>query len=125
MPIEKKTKTGIGRLWNAFHFSMDGLKATFKHEEAFRQEVLLVLILSPLALWLGQTGIERAVLMATLLLVLMVELLNSAVESVVDRFGKEYHALSKRAKDIASAAVLLSLVNMFICWLLILCPRFC
>jgi len=123
--MEKKTKTGIGRLWNAFHFSIDGLKATFKHEEAFRQEVLLVLVLSPLALWLGQTGIERAVLIATLLIVLVVELLNSAVESVVDRFGQEYHALSKRAKDIASAAVLLSLVNMFVCWLLILCSRFC
>jgi diacylglycerol kinase (ATP) len=123
--MEKKSKTGVARLWDAFHFSIDGLKSAFQHEEAFRQEVLLVLVLSPVALWLGQTGLERAVLVATLLMVLVVELLNSAVESIVDRIGQEYHVLSKRAKDTASAAVLLSLMNMFICWLLVLCSRFC
>lgn len=123
--MEKKTKRGIRRLWDAFHFSIDGLRSAFQHEEAFRQEVLLVLVLSPVALWLGQTGLERAVLIAALFMVLVVELLNSAVESVVDRFGQEYHALSKRAKDIASAAVLLALVNLFVCWLLVLCSRFC
>lgn len=123
--MEKNTKKGIGRLWAAFHYSIDGLKSAFQSEEAFRQEVFLLLILAPIALWLGRTGLERAVLVGVLILVLIVELLNSAVESVVDRIGLEHHVLSKRAKDTASAAVLLSLANGIVCWLLIIYSRFC
>lgn len=122
--MQKKTIKGIRRLWAAFHYSIDGLKSTFQSEEAFRQEVFLLFVLTPIGLWLGQTGLERAVLIGVLILVLVVELLNSAVESVVDRIGLEHHVLCKRAKDTASAAVLLSLVNGIICWLLIICSRF-
>jgi diacylglycerol kinase (ATP) len=103
---------------------MDGFRACFKHEEALRQETYALIFLIPLGLWLGNSGVERALLIGSLLLVPLVELLNSAVEAVVDRFGGEHHKLSGRAKDIASAAVFLSITMAMITWLLVLSPRF-
>lgn len=114
--------TGIKRIINATSYSLIGLKAAFKHEAAFRQELLLTIVLLPLAFYLGQTGVERAIMIGSLFLVLIVELLNSAVESVVDRVGNEHHELSGRAKDIGSAAVFLSLVNVIVVWLVIILP---
>jgi diacylglycerol kinase (ATP) len=115
-----KGKTGLVRLWNALHYSLEGYKAAFRHEDAFRQEVLMAVVLIPLGLYLGKTGVERALLVASVLLVMMVELLNSAVEATVDRISLENHALAKRAKDIGSAAVLTSLTTLAAVWGLIL-----
>ena len=115
----KTGTTGLRRIFNAAGYSLQGLKAAFKHEAAFRQELLLVIILLPLAVYLGQDGLERAVMIGSLFLVLIVELLNSAVESVVDRVGDEHHELSGRAKDIGSAAVFLSLLNVVVVWLVV------
>ncbi|MGD8913237.1 MAG: diacylglycerol kinase [Candidatus Thiodiazotropha sp.] len=122
--IEKQQQNvGIRRLVNALGWSMKGLRATFKHEEAFRQEVYLLIVLAPLGFWLGNDGVERALLVAPLLIVLIVELLNSAVESVVDRISDEQHKLSGRAKDQGSAAVLISLFLVALCWGLVLIDR--
>jgi diacylglycerol kinase (ATP) len=115
-----KGKTGLRRLLNATRYSLEGFAAAARHEDAFRQELLLVVALAPLALWLGDNGLERAALVAVLLLVLIVELLNSAIEAAVDRISFENHRLAKRAKDIGSAAVMLSLVNAGVVWLLII-----
>ena len=115
-----KGKTGLKRLFNAFGYSLDGFKAAYKHEDAFRQEVLLAIILIPLAFYFGNSHIEKAVMIASVLLVLIVELLNSAIEAVVDRVSIERHELAKRAKDIGSAAVFISLVTLAIVWGLIL-----
>lgn len=104
------------RLWNAFFYSCHGLSAAWRHEAAFRQEVLLAAVTLPLAYWLGSNGVERALLAGSILLILIVELLNSAVEAVVDRISVEHHDLSKRAKDIGSAAVLLALANALVVW---------
>ncbi len=114
---------GVRRLVNAFGYSMAGLLACFRHEEAFRQELLALLLLIPLGLWLGQDGVERALLVGSLLLVPLAELLNSAIEAVVDRFGGEIHELSGRAKDIGSAAVLLSILLALVVWGLVLSGR--
>ncbi|PPD35644.1 MAG: diacylglycerol kinase [Methylomonas sp.] len=111
---------GFKRLVNACFFSIAGFKATWEHEEAFRQEVMLFLVSTPLAIWLGETAIEKLLLIGSVILVLLVELLNSAVEAVVDRVGFEHHELSGRAKDIGSAAVMLSLIWAAITWALIL-----
>ena len=111
-----KGKTGLKRLFNAFFYSLDGFRAAFKHEDAFRQEALLALVAVPLALWLGKTGVERALMIASVLLVLIVELLNSAIEAAVDRISLEHHHLIKRAKDMGSAAVLVSLINAAVVW---------
>ncbi len=111
---------GLKRLINACYFSVAGFKATWIHEEAFRQEVILFLVGTPLAIWLGQTPIEKLLMIGSLVLVLLVELLNSAVEAVVDRVGLEHHELSGRAKDIGSAAVMLSLAWAAVTWALIL-----
>ncbi len=111
-----KGKTGLRRLLNAFGYSLDGFKAAYKHEDAFRQEVLLAIILIPLAIYLGGNAIEKALMMTSVLLVLVVELINSAVEAVVDRVSIERHELAKRAKDIASAAVFISLVMLAVIW---------
>ena len=111
---------GVRRLINATGYSLAGFRACFLHEEAFRQEVALAVILVPLGLWLGETGIERALLVASMLLIPLVELLNSAIEAVVDRLGPEQHELSGRAKDIGSAAVFLAIVVAAAVWLLIL-----
>jgi len=105
---------------NATQYSLAGLAAAAKHEDAFRQELILVVLLTPLALWLGNTGVERALMIGSLILVLIVELLNSAIEATVDRISFENHRLAKRAKDIGSAAVMLSLANAALVWLLIL-----
>ena len=115
-----KGKTGLRRIWNALFYSFDGLKAAYRHEDAFRQEVWLAVVLIPLALFLPVSGIGKALMIASVLMVLIVELLNSAVEATVDRVSLEHHRLAKRAKDIGSAAVLFSLINVAVVWLLVL-----
>ena len=115
-----KGKTGLRRLWNAFGYSLAGFRAAYKHEDAFRQEVFLAVVLIPLALWLPATHIGRAVMIGSVLLVIMVELLNSAIEATVDRISLDNHDLAKRAKDIGSTAVLFSLINVVIVWGLVL-----
>jgi len=118
----KPKATGIKRIINAFFYSVDGLKATFKSETAFRQEVILAAAGIPLAFFLTSDRLEQAAMVGSLLLVLIVELLNSAIEAVVDRFGPEHHPLAKRAKDAGSAAVLITLILTGIVWLLCLLP---
>jgi diacylglycerol kinase (ATP) len=119
-----KGAQGLRRLINAFGYSRDGFAAAWKHEAAFREELMLAAIAVPAGLWLGQTGIERALLVGTILIVLIVELLNSAIEAVVDRVSAERHELSKRAKDIGSAAVLVTLMLAGAVWALILIPHY-
>lgn len=114
--MAKQKKHGLPRLRAAFGYSMAGLKAAWLGEEAFRQEVLLAIVLVPLALWLGQTGPERLLLVASWLLVMIVEVVNSAIEATVDRIGDEHHILAGRAKDLASAAVFLALVLAALTW---------
>lgn len=118
-----KGKTGLQRVINAAGYSWAGLTAAFRHEDAFRQEVFLSLLLIPLALYLGQTGIERALMAGAVLLVLIVELLNSALEAAVDRISLEHHLLIKRAKDMGSAAVMIALCNVVVMWSLVLLGR--
>ena len=115
-----KGKTGITRVWNAFHYSMAGLAAAYRNEDAFRQEEWLAAVLVPLALWLPASGIGKALMIASVLLVILVELVNSAVEAAVDRISFEQHHLAKRAKDIGSAAVFVALVNAVVVWGLVL-----
>ena len=115
-----KGKTGLQRVWNAFHYSMAGLRAAFAHEDAFRQEALLAALLIPVACWLPVGGLGRGLMIASVFLVLIVELLNSAIEAVVDRVSLDRHHLSKRAKDIGSAAVLLALINVVVVWACVL-----
>jgi diacylglycerol kinase (ATP) len=115
-----QTEKGLKRILNACSFSAAGFKAAWAHEEAFRQEVVLFVVTTPLAIWLGQTPVERLLLIGSVILVLLVELLNSAIEAIVDRVGLERHELSGRAKDIGSAAVMLSLVWAAITWIYIL-----
>ena len=105
----QKQRTGLNRLWHALGYSLNGLRAGWS-EKAFKQEVIAALFMVPLAFWLGQTWIEIALLTGSVLCVMVVELLNTAVESAIDRIGPEWHALAKRAKDIGSAAVLVSLL---------------
>ncbi len=114
-----KGKTGLTRLWNALHYSIDGLRAAYRHEDAFRQEVWLAVLLIPVAVLLPGSSIGKALMIGSVLLVL-VELLNSAVEATVDRISLENHRLAKRAKDIGSAAVLISLANVAAVWSLVL-----
>ena len=115
-----KGKTGVSRLVNAFGYSVDGFKAAFKFEDAFRQEVFLAIVLVPLGLYLGKTGVEKALLIAVVLLVMIVELFNSAIEAAVDHTSLERHPLAKRAKDIGSAAVFLALTIAASVWGLVL-----
>lgn len=117
-----KGKKGLQRLFNALGYSKKGLCAAWEHEAAFREEVLLALVTVPLGFWLGQTGVERAFLVGSILLVLIVELLNSAVEAVVDKASPEMHELAGRAKDLGSAAVLLSLAFAALVWVCVLWP---
>lgn len=119
-----KGKTGLRRVWNAFHYSLDGLRAAYRCEDAFRQEVWLAVLLLPLAFWLPVGWLGSGLLAASVLLVLVVELLNSAVEAVVDRVSLENHRLAKRAKDIGSAAVLVSLLLLLIVWGAVLMEHF-
>jgi diacylglycerol kinase (ATP) len=116
----KPGRTGLVRLWHAAGYSLAGLRAAWCHEAAFRQEVLLCLPLVPLGLWLGASGVERALLLGSLGLVLAAELVNSAIEAAVDRHGPERHPLAGRAKDAGSAAVLVALVVAALTWLLLL-----
>lgn len=111
-----KGKTGLRRLINAFGYSCDGLKTAYKNEDAFRQELLLAVVLIPLALYLEHQAIPRILMIGSVLLLLIVELLNSAIEATVDRVSLDHHHLAKRAKDIGSAAVLVSLVNLAMVW---------
>jgi len=111
---------GFKRLINAFGFSMQGFKAAYKHEEAFRQEVFVLALAIPLGIWLGENAVEVILLIGSVLLLLVVELLNSAIEATVDRFGGEHHELSGRAKDMGSAAVLVMSITAAMNWLLIL-----
>jgi diacylglycerol kinase (ATP) len=111
-----KGKTGLTRLFNALGYSFDGLRECYRLEDAFRQEVLLAAILLPTALFLPVSAVSHALMIGSVLLVLIVELLNSAIEATVDRVGLEKHNLSKRAKDIGSAAVLISLLNVTAIW---------
>jgi diacylglycerol kinase (ATP) len=115
-----KGKTGLERVWNALSYSLAGLRAAFRHEDSFRMEVLLAALLIPAALLLPASGLGKALMVAAVLLVLIVELLNSAVEAAVDRISLENHLLAKRAKDIGSAAVFISLVDVPVVWLLVL-----
>jgi diacylglycerol kinase (ATP) len=118
-----KGKTGMQRVINAARYSLEGLAAAARHEDAFRQELILAAVMVPLGLWLGADGVERALLVGSVLMVLVVELLNSAVEATVDRVSLEDHQLAKRAKDIGSAAVMMSLLTVGVVWLLVLLPR--
>ncbi|MDQ7089189.1 MAG: diacylglycerol kinase [Methylococcales bacterium] len=111
---------GLKRLINACYFSIAGLKATWQHEEAFRQEVVLLTVSIPCALWLGETVIERLLLIGSIVLILVIELLNSAIEAVVDRISLDPHELSGRAKDMGSAAVMVSTIWAIITWIFIL-----
>jgi diacylglycerol kinase (ATP) len=113
---------GLTRILRAFGYSLLGFRACFRHEAAFRQEVLAAVLLIPIGLWLGGDGVEKALLVGSWLLVMIVELLNSAVEATVDRFGPEQHPLAGRAKDIGSAAVFLSITLAAAVWGLILLP---
>lgn len=122
MESPHKSKSGLVRIWRAFRYSLEGFGAALKHEHAFRQELLLCLVLLPFALFMPFDVVERVLLIASLMLVLIVELLNSAVEAVVDRVSLDDHDLSKRAKDIGSAAVFLSLTLVVIVWTLIAGP---
>ncbi|MEO7252374.1 MAG: diacylglycerol kinase [Arenimonas sp.] len=111
------------RAWQAFLWSLQGLRATWAVESSFRLEVYLFVLFAPVAMWLGESGTERAILVGCLMLVLIVEVLNSSLEAVVDRWGEEQHELAGRAKDMGSAAVFLADVNVLLCWGLLLLPR--
>lgn len=114
----------LRRVWRAAGYSAAGLKAALASETAFRQELALCVILAPLGLWLGRDGVERSLLLGSLLLVLIVELLNSAIEAAVNRVGPEPNELSGRAKDLGSAAVFVSLLFVLLVWVLVLIERF-
>jgi diacylglycerol kinase (ATP) len=115
-----KGQTGLRRIWNAFSYSLSGLHAAYLNEDAFRQESLLAAVMIPVALALPVSGIGKALMIASVLLVLVVELLNSAIEAAIDRISLDRHRLSKRAKDIGSAAVLIALINVLTTWSLVL-----
>jgi diacylglycerol kinase (ATP) len=115
--------TDLARVWRAVGYSLAGLRAAWR-EPAFRQEVVLFALLAPLGLWLGANALERILLVLSLVLVLVVELVNSAIEAAVDRMGRRPHALAGRAKDMASAAVLLAILNVLFVWGSILAARF-
>lgn len=120
--MANRNQNGIRRLVNAFGYSIRGIQATVRHEAAFRQELVFFTLLVPAALLFGQTTLERAILIGSLFLVLIVEVLNSGIEAVVDRVGEENHPLSARAKDMGSAAVFLALVNVVAIWAIIFWP---
>ena len=114
---------GPGRILKATVWSLQGLRAAWLHESSFRLECYLLALLAPLAIWLGEGAIERVLLIGSCLLVLSAELLNSAVEAVIERYGPEFHELAGRAKDMGSAAVFVLMMNVLLCWGLILGPR--
>ena len=110
-------------VWHAFVWSLKGLAIAWKTESSFRLEVCLLVLFAPVGFWLGQNGIERAILIGSMLLVLSAELLNSSIEAVIERYGSEYHVMSGRAKDMGSAAVFVLMMNVMLCWGLLLIPR--
>ena len=114
---------GFSRMFKATVWSCQGLRAAWLHESSFRLEVYLLAVLAPLAVWLGTDGVERALLIGSCLLVLAVELLNSAIEAVIERYGPEFHELAGRAKDMGSAAVFVTMINVLVVWSLVLLPR--
>lgn len=114
---------GPRRILMAAMWSMQGLKACWLHESSFRLEVYLFAVLAPLAIVLGETGVERALLIGSMLLVLSIELLNSSIEAVIERYGPEFHELAGRAKDMGSAAVFVLMVNVVATWAFVLVPR--
>ena len=120
----QKARTGINRIIHAGGYSIEGMKAGWG-ETAFRQEAIAAIILVPLAFWIGNSWVETALLAGTVLIVMIVELLNTGIETAIDRIGPEWHALSKRAKDMGSAAVLLSLLLCGSVWVAALLQRFC
>ena len=115
-----QSKRPLARLWNGLFYSLNGISAALRHEDAFRLEVLLALVLVPIALHAPASGVGKAVMVASILLVLVVELLNSAIEAVTDRISLEDHVLAKRAKDMGSAAVMIALINVPVVWILVL-----
>ena len=115
-----KGKKGLKKLTNAFGYSIEGFKSAFKNEDAFRQEFILAIILIPTGILIGENGFQKALLVSSILAVLIVELLNSGIEATVDRISLEKNSLAKRAKDIGSAAVFLTIVNAILTWLIIL-----
>jgi len=117
-----KGQSGLRRLVNALFYSLSGLTLAFRHESAFRQEIALAAVLIPAACLLPVGAVERVLLIASVLLVLIVELLNSSVEAAIDRIGFDTHRLSKRAKDLGSAAVFLALTALVVTWLLLAGP---
>jgi len=121
--MQREKMLGVGRMLRAFHSSFKGLSGAYREEQAFRQELAFACVALPLALWLGHSGLERALLAGPVLLILIVELLNSAIEATVDRIGLERHVLAGLAKDIGSAAVLLSFVLLGVVWFLVLTDR--
>ena len=123
MNVDRQKPTGFTRLFRAFGASAKGLSGAFREEAAFRQELAFALVAVPLGLWLGHNGVERALLVAPVFIVLIVELLNSAIEATVDRIGLERHVLAGLAKDIGSAAVLVSFVLLAVTWALVLFGR--
>jgi diacylglycerol kinase (ATP) len=122
--MSKTGTTGFKRVWNALFFSLSGISAAWRNESAFRQESVLAILLTPVAFWLGQSITDHALLLGSLLIVLIVELLNSAIEAVVDRVGTDRHRLSGQAKDMGSAAVFFSLLLVALIWGLIAWQRF-
>ena len=120
MGFSNNRKSVAGRLWDALRCSLAGVKAAWQNELAFRQEVLALILIAPAALWLGKNGLERALLLGVWLFVLIVELINSSLEAVVDRIGLDAHELSGRAKDLGSAAVLGALLLAAVVWINIL-----
>lgn len=122
--MAKPGATGLTRIIHAFGYSMKGMRAALRYESAFRQEAALFVILLPVAFWLGQSWLQYILMISSLLLVLIVELLNSAIEAVVDRIGDEHNELAGRAKDMGSAAVFISLANVMLIWVVIAWLRF-
>ena len=119
-----KGKTGMVRILHAFFNSIAGLEDAWRHESAFRQEILLAIVLIPAALWIPVSAVERALLIGAVLMVMIVELLNTSVEAAIDRISFDQHSLSKRAKDIGSAAVFMALVLLAVVWALVVPPAF-
>ncbi len=118
--MEKQSRSGLARVWNATRYSLDGLAACAKGEAAFRELVALLVFLTPIAIWVGKNGIERALLVGSLFLPLITEMLNASIEAAVDRISLERHPLAKRAKDIGSAAVMVAMIATGSIWVLVL-----